>query len=281
MNIKFLLVLFFGIFYATTYSFSQETEDEEKSNCKDYSMLSGMPKFDISDCRKNYKDFEVKLSEEESKTIEGTNFFHRYTFNDENAQGPSWFQVFKNYENAIKKLGGSTLFNDNDGIANFYLKKDKMEFYFNIYGSGGNADEISEYLLTVIEIEAMTQEITATDIYKNLEKDGFMAVDIQFETGKSTIKVESNSLIGAIAEMLKNNASLSISIEGHTDNVGEAAANMTLSQNRALSVMNALVAKGIEKGRLSTKGFGASSPVADNRTEEGRAKNRRVELVKK
>jgi OOP family OmpA-OmpF porin len=276
--------LLFLVFASTIFVgpiYSQETEDEEQSNCKDYPMLSGMPKFDISDCRKNYKDFEVKLSEEESKTIEGTNFFHRYAFNDENAQGPSWFQVFKNYENAITKLGGKTLFNDKDGIGNFYLKKDKMEIYFNIYGSGGNADEISEYLLTVIEVEAMAQEITATDIYKNLEKDGFMAVDIQFETGKSTIKVESNSLIGVIAEMLKNNASLSISIEGHTDNVGEAAANMTLSQNRALSVMNALVAKGIEKGRLSTKGFGASSPVADNRTEEGRAKNRRVELVKK
>jgi outer membrane protein OmpA-like peptidoglycan-associated protein len=74
---------------------------------------------------------------------------------------------------------------------------------------------------------------------------------------------------------------MKISIEGHTDNVGAAAANKTLSDNRARSVMNAVVGGGIAANRLSAAGFGADKPIADNRSEDGRAKNRRVELVKR
>jgi outer membrane protein OmpA-like peptidoglycan-associated protein len=74
---------------------------------------------------------------------------------------------------------------------------------------------------------------------------------------------------------------LAAGIEGHTDTVGTAASNKTLSGNRATSVMNALIARGIAKSRLSAKGWGQEKPVADNRTENGRAKNRRFEVVKK
>ena len=81
--------------------------------------------------------------------------------------------------------------------------------------------------------------------------------------------------------MLNSNASLKISIEGHTDNVGDAVSNKKLSNDRAKAVMDALVAKGIDKTRLSSLGWGQEKPVADNRTEDGRTKNRRVEIVKK
>ncbi|MGH8236936.1 MAG: OmpA family protein [Steroidobacteraceae bacterium] len=74
---------------------------------------------------------------------------------------------------------------------------------------------------------------------------------------------------------------LQLGIEGHTDNVGDAASNKKLSEARAKSVTAAIVASGVETARLSAAGFGQDKPVADNRTEEGRAKNRRVELVKK
>ena len=81
--------------------------------------------------------------------------------------------------------------------------------------------------------------------------------------------------------MLKAAPTLSIGIEGHTDNVGQALANKTLSEKRAQSVMAAVVGAGIDAKRLTAAGFGQERPVADNRSEEGRAKNRRVELVKK
>ncbi|MCW3111024.1 MAG: OmpA/MotB domain protein, partial [Segetibacter sp.] len=83
-----------------------------------------------------------------------------------------------------------------------------------------------------------------------------------------------------IATMLKDNVALKVSIEGHTDNTGVPATNKVLSENRAKAVMNAISAKGIAANRLSSKGWGQEKPVADNKTEEGRAKNRRVEIVK-
>ena len=83
-----------------------------------------------------------------------------------------------------------------------------------------------------------------------------------------------------IAEMLKANPTLKISIEGHTDDAGNAISNKTLSENRAKAVMNALILKGINKSLLTAKGWGQEKPISDNRTEEGRTKNRRVEIVK-
>lgn len=81
--------------------------------------------------------------------------------------------------------------------------------------------------------------------------------------------------------MLKANPDFKIAIDGHTDNVGDAKSNKKLSEARAHAVMNAVVAQGIDSKRLIAAWFGMEQPVADNRTEEGRAKNRRVELVKR
>ena len=84
-----------------------------------------------------------------------------------------------------------------------------------------------------------------------------------------------------IADALKADGELALEIQGHTDNVGAAAANLTLSRERAAAVKAALVKAGIDEGRLTTSGFGDTQPVADNSTDEGRARNRRVELVRK
>jgi OOP family OmpA-OmpF porin len=81
--------------------------------------------------------------------------------------------------------------------------------------------------------------------------------------------------------MLKANPGLMVSVEGHTDNVGSPASNKTLSNERAKSVVSAIVAQGIDPKRLSPLGHGQDKSIADNQTAEGRAKNRRVELVKK
>lgn len=83
-----------------------------------------------------------------------------------------------------------------------------------------------------------------------------------------------------IYDLLKNNPGLKVSIEGHTDNTGTPAGNKTLSESRAKAVAEAITLRGIDKSRLTSKGWGQEKPVADNRTEEGKAKNRRVEIVK-
>jgi outer membrane protein OmpA-like peptidoglycan-associated protein len=137
------------------------------------------------------------------------------------------------------------------------------------------------YTLTIVEVEAMKQEIVASEILEALNSTGSIALYINFDTGKATIKPESQTIIDQVAQMLTENPTMNISVEGHTDNVGNAAINQTLSENRAAAVKNALIAKGIDKARLSSKGWGQTKPVADNGTEDGKAKNRRVEIVKK
>jgi outer membrane protein OmpA-like peptidoglycan-associated protein len=78
--------------------------------------------------------------------------------------------------------------------------------------------------------------------------------------------------------LLKDNPTVRIEISGHTDNVGKPSDNMALSNNRAKAVVSYLISKGITAQRLAAKGYGETKPVADNKTEEGKAKNRRTEL---
>ena len=100
---------------------------------------------------------------------------------------------------------------------------------------------------------------------------------IRFETGKATIDPGSTYILDEVADILKTNPGISkMTIEGHTDSVGDAALNKQLSQDRADAVKTYIVGKGIDTGRMDAKGFGAEQPIASNDTEEGRATNRRV-----
>jgi outer membrane protein OmpA-like peptidoglycan-associated protein len=127
----------------------------------------------------------------------------------------------------------------------------------------------------------MTQEITANLMWEKLQKEGFISLQINFDTNKAVIKPESLPLIKQIVDLMKGQPSLKVSIEGHTDNQGTAAANKVLSLDRAKAVAAAVAAEGVKADRMSAVGWGQEKPIADNRTEDGRAINRRVELVKK
>jgi outer membrane protein OmpA-like peptidoglycan-associated protein len=101
---------------------------------------------------------------------------------------------------------------------------------------------------------------------------------IEFETGKSTIKKKSFPLLDQIAATFIENSNYIIEVQGHTDNVGNADYNMKLSDDRANSVMNYLVAHGVSSTRMTARGYGLTMPIADNKTKAGRQKNRRVEF---
>ena len=120
------------------------------------------------------------------------------------------------------------------------------------------------------------------DLYKALEESGRVTAEgIFFDTNSDRLRPESDAVLGQIGEMLVKHADMRLAIEGHTDNVGQAAANQALSQKRAAAVKAYLVGKhGVDAARLEAKGFGATKPVAPNADEAGRQKNRRVELVK-
>ena len=121
----------------------------------------------------------------------------------------------------------------------------------------------------------------AVPLYDRLASEGkIITYGITFDVGKSTIKPESMTEINRIAQLMKDNPDLKFSVEGHTDNTGNAASNQTLSEARSKAVLDKLVEMGISNDRLKSAGKGQTKPIADNSTDEGRAKNRRVEFVK-
>ncbi len=122
----------------------------------------------------------------------------------------------------------------------------------------------------------------AKPLYDRMMTDGkFITYGITFDVGKSVIKPESMGEINRIVQLMNDNPELKFEVQGHTDNTGNAASNQTLSEARAKAIVDKLVEMGISADRLTSVGKGQTSPIADNSTEEGKAKNRRVEFVKK
>ncbi len=121
----------------------------------------------------------------------------------------------------------------------------------------------------------------AVPLYDRMMSEGkFITYGITFDVGKSTIKPESMGEINRIVQLMNENPTLRFSVEGHTDSTGNTASNQTLSEARSKAIVAKLVELGISSGRLTASGKGQNSPIADNSTDEGRAKNRRVEFVK-
>ena len=129
---------------------------------------------------------------------------------------------------------------------------------------------------------ALYDQNTTDAVAKAIAETGkFVTNNILFETGKADLKAESMPEIQKVADYMKKNPTARFLVVGHTDNVGNAAINQTLSENRAKSVVAALAKLGVDDFNLKAEGRGASEPVADNKTTEGKAKNRRVEFIKK
>ncbi len=163
----------------------------------------------------------------------------------------------------------------NQPVSFYVLKTPNQKIGFQI---GSNSKSIG-----VVQLQNFVQtieKISADDIYKAIEKEGVATLYINFDTGKSRIKLTSYDIINEVAKMMKNNPNLRISIEGHTDNTGNAMDNMRLSESRAQAVLLALRDEDVDVSRLQSKGFGQTKPIETNTTKEGKAKNRRVELRK-
>lgn len=226
----------------------------------------------------DYNEFAF-LTKAGEQTKAGKYWFVDYILND-NARQPSPAELIKNYENAFKKAGGSLVFREQGETAVYRMplaQGGERWVQMNIDNEG------YRYQLTIVDVGGMVQklEFTSDQMADELKKNGFVALNgILFDTGKASIKPESQALIDEIAALLKKDAKLKLSVVGHTDNVGDKKANLELSKQRAASVMRALVGAGIDARRLKADGKGDAEPVSDNRTENGRAKNRRVELVK-
>jgi len=261
-------------------------QDEEGRKPSDTPYFTGMPNYVIESADDKEFDAWSFLSGPGCTSVEGRKLLRSY-FLKEGAKPASELQIVRNYANAIKASGGTILFDgpadnscaENTGyrmvVGRFAKGKDELWAEIVAWGDG------SSYSIMVVVKEAMKQDVTASDLFAVLNRDGHVALYINFDTGKATIRPDSQPVIEQVALMLRGNSGLALSVEGHTDSVGGSAANKILSESRAKAVVAALAARGIDAKRLTAAGWGQEKPVADNGTEEGRAKNRRVELVRK
>jgi outer membrane protein OmpA-like peptidoglycan-associated protein len=252
---------------------------DDRTGCKDPPLVSRMSGYYISRCDQSPFDaWKIKDSKGKEVKVEGKVTGIAYDL----VQGqpmPSRLQVIRNYENALKPLGGAIFVQYDDG-AETYLKVAKdgrgTWVYLNLYNPGN-------WGLQILETAAMAQEVVAdaTVFSNDIKATGHAAIyGILFDTGKSEVKPESDAALREVAKLLAGDPQLKLLVVGHTDGVGQLEANMKLSQARAESVVKALTTKhGIAAARLRAQGAGPIAPVATNRTDEGRAKNRRVELV--
>lgn len=235
-----------------------------------------MPGYSIS----NYQQqgfSSYKFRTRPPQSIEGKYTRIHYYLKDR-TQHPGGLAIRRNYENAIKSAGGQIVYSD-DNVSVMKVTRDGVEVWAEVQATTSYVGRY--YFLHIIEREPMQQVITADAMAAAIDKDGFIALDIHFDTAKAEILTESRPVIDEIVSLLKNRPNLRVGVEGHTDNTGTPASNKTLSEARAKSVVAAIVVAGISASRLDAAGYGQERPIADNRTEEGRAKNRRVEIVKR
>jgi OOP family OmpA-OmpF porin len=251
--------------------------EPDAQGCKDHMLFTRMSGYHIVDCKENDFDRYTFYSEKGKEVdVEG-----RYTMiwyeTNEGVKPVSPLAVIRNYQQAIKKSGGTVLY-ENERYTSLKIVKNGKEIWAQIDTAWN-----SGYQLYLVEKQEMAQEIVANaeSFSNDLKDSGHTAIyGIYFDTGQSEIKPESKTAFDEIAKLLKGNPGLKVSIVGHTDNVGERDYNMKLSKARADSVAKELISKyGIDSKRLAAYGVGPLAPVAANKTEEGRAKNRRVELV--
>ena len=275
---KLLIVIMAALFLLPAADLFAQAD---KTGCEDHSLFpTRMPGYFIANCKVEefgVYEFWTEKGARVKVPVEGKFTFITYRLQDRK-QEPSALAVVRNYENAIRKAGGTNLQINPKWWVNGKIVKGGQEVWAQAEKGNGLI------WLRIVEKKAMEQYVVAdaASLGNDIKATGRAAVyGINFDTGKSTIKPDSAEAIAEIAKLLKSQPGLKLGVVGHTDNVGGIDSNIKLSKDRAEAVLNALVrTHGIAASRLKAFGCGLFAPVASNETEEGRAKNRRVELVK-
>jgi outer membrane protein OmpA-like peptidoglycan-associated protein len=252
---------------------------QDVDGSRDHPLFTRLPDYYIDQYQE--KDFDVYdsfvASDGSYKTVEGHKYYINYYFKEGTKYQTEAF-IIRNYREAFKKIGGVVVYEDG---YNLYMKLDKGGKVTWVHVSPWNGGQgIGLY---IIEEQAMEQVIVAdaAALYQEINLTGKVAVyGIYFDTGKTVVKPESDPALKEIVKLLANQTDLKLYVVGHTDSVGAFDYNMNLSLGRAKAVVEVLVSKhGVDAGRLKAHGVGPLVPATSNRSDDGRAKNRRVELV--
>ncbi len=287
-------------------------QQKDAPGSKDHPLISRYPASWITEySQREFDEYELILGKvkrergkdlaEKTQRLEGKVTHIWY----EAPKGRSVLEVYRNYEMALAKDGFQTLYICQGPMCGetallhgqlfrpdyllrhvvARLSRPEGDVYVTLHINVQRPDSRVLYLLDVIEVKPMEAglvTVNAEALAGDIARTGHATVyGIYFDTGKAEIKPESDATLKQIAKLLEENPKLKLHVVGHTDNVGELPMNMELSRARADAVVKVLTTKyRVPAARLRGDGVGPLSPVASNDTEEGRAKNRRVELVK-
>ena len=248
----------------------------DAKGCTASKIVSRMPGCFIQSCQ--VQDYNVadmpRTKAERDHKVEGQFEQTKYVC----PKDKSALELGRQTENALKEIGFKIHYTDvYYGGSRFWMtaQKDAQWVRLVVVGEG--------YDLITVKEKQMEQVMTAdADGWaKQINQSGRVSLyGINFDTGKSTIRPDSEPVLTEVAKLLKANPEWAMVVAGHTDNVGAKASNLTLSRQRAQSVISWLSKNGVEEARLVPAGFGDMRPIAENTAEEGRQKNRRVDLVK-
>lgn len=265
-----VLLLMFAV------SFADAQEEVDVKGSADHPLFTRMPGYFISDYEaKEFDQYDSYMTGAES-TWEGKFTRLSYTIKT-GATQPSMVQVARNYENAVKKIGGKVVVSEGRVMEGKIEKNGGVTYvHAEAFNDGRN------YTVVIVEKQAMRQDVVAdaASLRASLASTGKVVVEgIYFEADKAVVKPESTPAIEEIVKLLKQDPKLALYVVGHTANVGTLESGLKLSNDRADAIVKILIGKGIAATRLKAVGVGPYCPAASNRTEEGKAKNRRVELV--
>lgn len=275
MRSDFLVVLMLGASVASA-------QLSDRPGFKDPALFTRMPGYFLSEGgafeERAFDSHEFLVSGGKRQRVEGHFYKYRYSFDESTGKAPAGRpEIFRNYQNAARKIGGKVVYSD-DEYTTLLITKDGKETWVELLAYSG-------YEMTIIEREAMKQQVTANaDALKSgLAEAGHVEVPgIFFDFGKAEVKPESEAALREVAKLLAASPAVKVWVVGHTDAVGSAETNVTLSNARAAAVIRVLAGKmGVDAARLAPHGAGPFAPVASNKTEDGRARNRRVELVER
>ncbi len=249
-------------------------QEKDAAGCKDSPVVTRFPGSIITSCKQLDDDaFEFTMaSGQPAKKVEGKFLQIDYRY----PQTASKAQVVRNVHTAIKNAG--YLFDyDSGDYGDFTVHMGKTWIFFQI-------NSAHDYHETFVTETALTQDVVANaaEMSSGINSTGHTVVTgILFDTGKAEVKPESAPALEQVVKLLDQNAGLKIYVVGHTDNVGGLAANLDLSRRRAAAVVQMLVGQyHVAPARLASFGAGPYAPISSNDSEDGRALNRRVELVK-
>ena len=261
---------------------------EAAGDCKEHPLIRPWPGSELEpNCiYNNFNEFAFKVTDEETgktlkMTVQGKFWSLKYILYDANRKWDASHSVLEyrqNYKQAALEKGGTVLY-ENQGYLTFTLPGDDgSTTWCEVHIWNKSMQD-----LRIIEVAGMKKSMTfgPAEMKAALDAEGRVQLHgILFDLDRATLQPGSTKQLQDVVTLMKDQPGLKIEVQGHTDDQGEDDYNLDLSQRRAETVVAYLGLFGVDGGRLVPKGFGESKPVMENATEEGRAKNRRVELVK-